>query len=58
MAEKWVKSARNEAKEAFDAWSEVEVELGAIKENHSKMVEQLKEALRARDSAEVGLRTT
>ena len=58
MAEEWVKSARNEARAAFDARSEVEVELGAIKENHSKMAEQLKEALRARDSAEVGLRTT
>ena len=31
---------------AFDARSEVEVELGALKENHSKMAEQLKEAVR------------
>ena len=43
---------------AFDARSEVEVELGVLKENHSKMAEQLKEAVRARDSAEVGLKTT
>ena len=43
---------------AFDAQSEVEVELGALKENHSKMAEQLKEAVRARDSAEAGLKTT
>ena len=48
MAEEWVKSARNEARAAFDARSEVEVELGAIKENHSKMAEQLKEAVRLR----------
>ena len=58
MAEEWVKNARSEARVAFDAWSEVEVELGAFKENHSKMAEQLKEVVRARDSAEAGLKTT
>ena len=58
MAEDWVKSARSEARAAFDARSEVEVELGALKENHSKLAEQLKEAVRARDSAEAGLKTT
>ena len=58
MAEEWVKNTRSEAKAAFDARSEVEVELGALKENHSKMAEQLKEAIRARDSAEAGLKTT
>ena len=58
MAEDWVKSARSEARVAFDARSEVEVELGTLKENHSKMAEQLKVAIRARDSAEAGLKTT
>ena len=58
VAEEWVKSARSEARVAFDARSEVEVELGALKENHSKMAEQLKEVVRARDSAEAGLKTT
>ena len=58
MAEKWVKSARSEVRAAFDARSEVEVELGALKENQSKMAKQLKEAVRARDSAEAGLKTT
>ena len=57
MAEEWVKSARSEARAAFDARFEVKVELGALKENHSKMVEQLKEAVRARDSTEAGLKT-
>ena len=42
----------------MDARSEMEVELGALKENHSKMAEQLKEAVRARDSVEAGLKTT
>ena len=58
MAEKWVKSARSEARAAFDARSEVEVELGTLKENQSKMAKQLKEAVRARDSTEAGLKTT
>ena len=58
MAEEWVKNAHNEAKAAMDARSETEVELGALKENHSKMAEQLKEAVRARDSAEAGLKMT
>ena len=42
MAEEWVKNARSEARAAFNARSEVKVELGALKENHSKMAEQLK----------------
>ena len=36
----------------------MEVELGTLKENHAKMVEPLKEAVRARDSAEAGLKIT
>ena len=58
MAEEWVKNACGETKVALDARTEVEVELGTIKENHAKMVEQLKEAVRARDSAETSLKTT
>ena len=57
MDEDWVKSARSKARAAFDARSEVEVELGALKENHSKMAEQLKEAVRVRNSAEASLKT-
>ena len=53
-----MKNARDETRVALDARVEVETELGALKENHAKMVEQLKEAVRARDSAEVGLKTT
>ena len=58
MVEDWVKGARNEARAAFDARSEVEVELRALKENHSKLAEQLKEVVWARDSVEAGLKTT
>ena len=57
MAEEWVKNARSEVRAAFDARSKVEVELSALKENHSKMAEQLKEAVKARDSAEASLKT-
>ena len=39
VAEEWVKNARGEARAALDAQSEVEVELGAPKENQSKMAE-------------------
>ena len=45
MAEDWVKNAHSEARAAFDAQSEVDVELSALKENHSKMAEQLKEVV-------------
>ena len=58
MVEEWVKNARGETRVTLDAQAEVEVELGALKENHAKVAEQLKEAVRARDSAEVGLKTT
>ena len=58
MAEEWVKNARSKARAAMDARSETEVELGALKENHTKMAEQLKEAVRARDSVEASLKTT
>ena len=43
---------------ALDARSEVEVELGALKESQAKLFEQLKEAVRVRDSSEAGLKTT
>ena len=58
MAEEWVKNARGEIGLAQDAQAEVEVQLGALKEKQAKMAEQLKDAVRAKDSAEVGLKTT
>ena len=58
MAEEWVKNACGETKLAQDARAEVKVQLGALKEKQAKMAEQLKEAVRARDSAEAGLKTT
>ena len=58
MVENWVNDARNKARAAFDARFEVEVKLGALKEKQSKLAKQMKEAIRARDSAEAGLKTT
>ena len=58
MAEEWVKNARGETRVALDARAEMEAELGALKEKQAKMTEQLKEAVRARDSVEAGLKTT
>ena len=57
MAEDWVKDARNKAKAKFNARSEVEKELGALKENQARLSEQLKEAIKAKDSSEAGLKT-
>ena len=42
---------------ALDARAEVKAQLGALKEKQAKMSKQLKEAVRARDSAEEGLKT-
>ena len=53
-----MKNARGETRVALNAHVEVETELGALKEKYAKMAEQLKEAVRARDSAEAGLKTT
>ena len=55
MAEDWVKDARNEAKAEFHAWSEVEKEVGNLKEEQAQLSEQLKKAIRAKDSFEAGL---
>ena len=58
MAEEWVKNARGETKLAQDVQAEVEVQLGTLKEKQAKMAEQLKDAVRAKNSAEAGLKTT
>ena len=57
MVKDWVKDAHSEARATFDAQSKVEVELGALKENQSKLAKQLKEAVRLRNSSKAGLRT-
>ena len=58
MAEEWVKNSCSETRLTLDARGEAEVQLGALKEKQAKMAEQVKDALRQRDSAESGLKTT
>ena len=58
MAEEWVKNSRSEARLALDARDAVEAQLGALKDKQAKMAEQVKDALKQKDSAEAGLKTT
>ena len=58
MVDEWVKNSCGETRLALDAQAEVEAQLGALKEKQAKMAEQMKEALRVRDSAEASLKTT
>ena len=47
-----------ETRLALDARAEAEAQLDALKEKQAKMAEQLKEAVRGRDRAGAGLKTT
>ena len=58
MAEEWVKNSRNETRAALDARDTVEAQLGALKDKQAQMVEQVKQALKEKASAEAGLKTT
>ena len=53
-----MKNSHSETRVALDARGEAEAQLGALKEKQAKMAEQVKDALRQRDSAEAGLKTT
>ena len=56
VAEEWVKDARNEAKAEAHSRSEIEKNLGNLKENQANLSKQLKEAIKARDSADASLK--
>ena len=58
MAEEWVKNSRNETRAALDARDTVEAQLGALKDKQAQLAEQVKQALRDKDSVEAGLKTT
>ena len=51
-----MKDARNEAKAKADSRSEIEKEVGNLKEDQARLFEQLKEAVKARDNFEAGLK--
>ena len=56
MAKEWVKDAHNEAKAEADSRSKIEKEVSNLKEDQAKLSEQLKEAIRTRNSFEAGLK--
>ena len=58
MAEEWVKNTCNETRAALDARDATQSQLNALKEKQAQMTEQVKDALRQRDNAEAGLKTT
>ena len=58
MAEEWVKNSREETRAAHDARDTVETQLGALKDKQAQMAEEVKQALKAKASAEAGLKTT
>ena len=58
MAKKCVKNSCNEIRVTLDARDVAKAQLGALKEKQAKMAKQVKDALRQRDSAEAGLKTT
>ena len=53
-----MKNSREETRVAYDARETVEAQLGALKDKQAQMVEEVKQALKAKASAEAGLKTT
>ena len=58
MADEWVKNSRIETRSALDARDTAKAQLGALKDKQAQLAEQVKQALRDKDSAEAGLKTT
>ena len=58
MAEEWVKNSRNETRSTLDGRDTAEAQLGALKDKQSQLADQVKQALRDKDSVEAGLKTT
>ena len=58
VVEEWVKNSRNEMRAALDARDTVEAQLGVLKDKQAQLADQVKQALRDKDSTEAGLKTT
>ena len=58
VAEEWVKNSRNETRAALDARDTAEAQLGVLKDKQAQLADQVKQALRDKDSAEAGLKST
>ena len=57
VAEEWVRNACDEVKVEAHSHLKAKKALGAIKQEHAKLSEKLKEAIQARQSAKAGLKT-
>ena len=53
-----MKNSRDETRAAHDARETAEAHLGALKDKQAQMAEQVKPALRDKDSVDAGLKTT
>ena len=53
-----MKNSREETRAAHDARETVVAQLGALKDKQAQMAEEVKQALKAKASAEAGLKTT
>ena len=58
MADEWIKNSHSETRVALDARDITKAQLGALKDKQAQMAEQVKQALRDKDNAETGLKTT
>ena len=58
MAEEWIKNSHEETRAAHDARDTVEAQVGALKDKQAQMGEELKQALKAKASAEASLKMT
>ena len=58
MAEEWVKNSHEKTRAAHDARDTIKAQLGALKDKQAQMGEKVKQALKAKASAEAGLKTT
>ena len=52
MAKEWVRNSHSKTRVALDARDVAEAQLGALKDKQAQMAEQVKDALRQKDSAE------
>ena len=58
MAEEWAKSSREELNTEVQSRLAVEKAIGALRLEKERLGKEIKEAFKARDSAEAGLKTT
>ena len=58
VAKKWAKKSREDLNTKVQSRLAVEKAMGALKLEKDRLNKEIKEALKARDSAEAGLKTT